>query len=54
LDANSVGDWADAKDWGYVNSEGGNIDAPASAVHEMADREYYGNWDDQLDSVLNS
>ncbi|PIN79663.1 hypothetical protein COV16_03035 [Candidatus Woesearchaeota archaeon CG10_big_fil_rev_8_21_14_0_10_34_8] len=46
-------DWLDIRDWAYTNKFGSNNIVPLAAVMEMADRTYYNNWDDNLDSVLN-
>ena len=34
LDANSAGDWSDAKPWGYTNVAGASDEAPKAAVLE--------------------
>ena len=52
LDANNAGDWADARDWGYNSSQNTSIEGPRAGMYEMADRTYYENWDENLESEL--
>ena len=53
-DANTEpSDWNDIHEWSHTTSIKGSEHASRAGIAEMADRTYYDNWNDDLDSVLN-